>query len=385
MRIREYCAAVVRGQRLYPFINAVREAGIVCLAQHCRGGAFYCRLRKSALPDFRALAAQYGLQVRIREERSAMRSLRRFRLRIGIPLGLVMGLLLIAYCSNIVSVIEIQGADPGQEPVILSVLSAEGVVRGQWIGAVDAYRCEQRIRSQVEGLAWVGIRHTGSRLVVEVTQRRPEPEMLDEHMPANIVAAHDARITGMKVYAGRTVRLVGDGVTQGELLVSAASEDREGRVHFHHSMAQITGIYTQEADLSAPYRIRTSVPTGRRHTDMWLCFRHLRIPAGLLHRRYAQAAQAQRYLPLYFLGRELPVGILQCSETEMLTQETLRSQEETMLDLHGSIVRYEKNLLRDVAILDRTIEYDVTDEGLTCHICYTVEGEIGTTREIYVK
>ena len=385
MRIREYCTAAVRGQRLYPFINAVREAGLICLSQHCKGGVFYCRVRRSEMPAFTALARQHGLEVQLREERSVLRQVRRLRLHIGLPVGAVLGLALLLYLSNIISVIEVQGAQPAQVPVILSVLSQEGVERGTWIGAVDAYRCEQLVRARVEGLAWVGIRHTGSRLVVEVTQRTAPPAMLDERLPCNIVAAHDARITSMEVYAGLPVRQVGDGVTQGELLVSGVSETPEGTAHFHHSMAKITGVYRQETALTESYTADAAVPTGRTHTDAWLCFRQFSLPLGLPHKAYAQGTSVERYLPLCLLGRELPIGILRRYEEETAVQSGLRTQEETMLLLHAGIVRYEKNLLQEVTILDREILYDVTEEGMTAHVTYTLEGEIGIVREIYVK
>ena len=47
-------------------------------------------------------------------------------------------------------------------------------------------------------------------------------------------------------------------------------------------------------------------------------------------------------------------------------------------------MRFEKNLLQDVTILDREITYRTTENSLTANLRYTVEGEIGEQSEIFL-
>ena len=69
---------------------------------------------------------------------------------------------------------------------------------------------------------------------------------------------------------------------------------------------------------------------------------------------------------------------------ETNTEEIVQTEDEARLALHADIVRFEKNLLQDVTILDREITYRTTENSLTANLRYTVEGEIGEQSEIFL-
>ncbi len=383
--IRERLDISATGGRLYPFINAIRQSDLICTHQRCRGEAFHCRIFRADLQHLQELADIHGISLKTKPSPTILGRLRPYRLRLGFALGGFLCLGILFLYSNTVSTIEVRGNEQVSESMILSVLSHEGLHPGKWITDIDYINCERKLRLYVPELAWAAIRHEGSRIVVEVHEATPKTEMLHERVPCNIVSMYDAQITDVRVYNGQLVRLIGDGVKKGELLVSGVLEDDKGGIFYHHAIASIKGIYRKEAELSEYFTVSQTETTEKSATKRYFRLFHLQIPLNFAFHSFEEYTESETDIPFWFLGRELPFGIVRRTFTETVTESSTRSVEETNLALNSAIVRYEKNFLSNVKILDRSIEYITHDDGLSCRIIYTLEGEIGCTSDIFVK
>lgn len=384
MDLHEYCDFCVSGRNPYPFINALRESHVICTQQRCIRDAFYGRVLRRDLRELERIAQDCRMELTIRERRSLLQKLQRFRFRFGLPAGLILGAALILRQSNVVETIEIQGNTDVDARVILAVLEEEGVRRGTWIPEIDLLHCENRLRTSVPEIAWAGLRRTGNRIVVQIAEERDHVPMLQERVPSNILAQYDAQITGMTVHAGTSMHLAGDGVAKGDLLVSGVRTDDHGHTTFLHSNAVITGIYTREAELTQYLRREDTIPTGRIFQKRTLRIFGLMLPLTPGTHDFASFRTSHAETPVCFLQFTLPCAILCDTFTETVTQETILSADDAKQRLNADIVRFEKNLLRDVTILDREVSYQTEDDSITAHLRYKVEGEIGTQSEIYM-
>lgn len=385
MQLRDLCEIHTAGGNPYPFINAVRQSSVICMAQHCEGGAFCCTIRQSDLPLLQEIAGRCGMELICRRPRSVQGFLRRYRLRWGLVIGFVAAAALILWQSNVVATVEVQGNTTVSTKAILTVLAREGLTRGAWIPGVDMGHCEHEVRMSLPGIAWCGIRHTGNRLVVEVAEETPCVPMLQSRSPCNIVAAENAQITGIRVQHGELMRMMGDGVAKGDLLVSGIYEDQRGFATFHHAMAEITGIYTKEAELTCYFEQVQTHPTGERRTEHTLCFCGMELPLQLYTKAFASERRTESETPLCFLGLRLPVSLRTATIEALDSTVTHLTPEEAQLSLQSDIVRYEQNLLTDVTILDRQMTFTQSEDCLTCHLIYTVEGEIGKEADFMVQ
>lgn len=373
------------GGRLYPFINAIRRSDVVCTHQHCRGEVFYCRIHGRYLEKVQELAKKQGVTLTCTPRPSLSCRLRRYRWRLGIPLGVLLCAGILFYFSNTAAVIEIRGNSVVSESVIRSVLAQSGISEGVWIAGIDFPHSERALQLAVPEISWVGIRSNGNHLIVEISEASPQIPMLAERTPCNVVSSYDAQITDVRVYRGHLVRLIGDGVAEGELLVSGVFEDDKGHVNYHHAIAEITGIYQKEAELSEYHNVSRTSPTGSTHVRRFFRLLSLKIPLGSGNHGFSEYREQVTDTPLCFLGQVLPFGVVQQTFTETETTVSTRNPEETQLALNGAIVRYEKNFLEDVKILQRDIAYSADENGMSAHLVYTVEGEIGRVSDIYIK
>ena len=81
----------------------------------------------------------------------------------------------------------------------------------------------------------------------------------------------------------------------------------------------------------------------------------------------------------------LPVSIIENRLAETSLSEKEYTQEELEAELMEKIYLYEKNFLSDVRIIEREIVSEQNENSLTYTVTYTVEGDIGVQREIFIK
>lgn len=386
MQIHEFCDIQAEGKTPYPFINAIRNSPISCGNQYCKGNVFFCRIARKDLSALEELARLHHVHLTVRTAPSLIGKLKKYRFRFGIPAGILLGAVLIFYYSNTVAVIEIQGTETVSDSVILSMLEQEGVAQGTWITDIDMNYCETLLRINIPEIAWAGIRNTGNRLVIQVTEETPHIPMVQERTPCNIISRYDAQITDVRIYSGQLVRLVGDGVSAGEIIVSGVIEDENHHVNYRHALADITGIYIQKAELTEYFINTETIQTGKKTTQKWFRLFNLNIPLQVNKPDFTEYSVKESYTPFCFFGHTLPSGIFRRVTAEKNTSVTERTEQETLLALHAAIVRYEKNFLTDgINILDCQKEYVKDENGITCRLTYTVEGKIGISSDIFAK
>jgi len=384
MQIREFIDIQAKGRSPYPFINAIRNSAILCGNQYCKGEIFFCRILKKDLPELEELAAQFHMSLTAQDVPSLMGKIKKYKFRLGIPAGILLSIAILFYYSNIVTTIEIQGNETISDSVILSQLKQNGLHPGVWIANLDTRHCETELRVQIPGIAWAGIRNTGNRFVIQITEETPQPDMLHERVPCHVISRYDAQITNVRVLSGQLQRLIRDGVAEGEIIVSGIIQDENGSIHYRHALAEITGIYTQETDLSEPFQVSETSRTGRNLHQRWLRLFGLKLPLQLNQTEFSESDVTEYDMPFQFLNHTLPCGISHKIINETQTSVITRTEEEAELSLNTAIIRYEKNFLSDVKILDRQAEYITNENGISCHLTYTVEGEIGMTSEFFI-
>ena len=385
MKIREFCDIQAEGRNLYPFVNAVRNSMIACGNQYCKSNIFYCRIAKKDLSELKELAKMHHMKLTVNYQPSLLGKLKKYKFRFGILLGILLSIAVIFYYSNTVAVIEIQGAETVKESVILALLAQEGVTTGTWMTDIDMNHCETLLRLKIPEVAWAGIRNTGNRLVVQITEETPHIPMVQERTPCHIVSKYNAQITDVRVYNGQLLRLIGDGVSAGEILISGEIQNENQPVRYCHALGSVTGIYTQKTELTEYFTSRQTTHTGKRITQKWFQLFNLKIPLQLNKPDFQEFTVKEFYTPYQFSGHTLPAGIFRRITTEKHTAVTQRSEEEVLSSLNADIVRYEKNFLSEnIEILSCQKNYLTDENGITCYLTYTLKGEIGMISEFYL-
>lgn len=375
------------GENVYKFINNIRESHIVCTSQCCKNGFFYGQVYKRDIDKVFELAEKYSINIEITEKRGLRFKAYGYRFRFGIILGIFLVLGFVFYLSNIVVSIEVCGNVTVTDEQIISSLLDIGIYKGKFIPDINFRSCEQKLRLSIPDIAWTGIRHTGSRIVVDITEAVDPPEMVRDDIPCNIVAAHDAQITGAEVYSGQLVKKVGDGVKKGDIIVSGTVDTGNGHLIKKHAMGKIIGIYKAEVTFKQNFEESGQIYTDDQVTKKYFDFFGYRIPLFFKDVDFDTYDYSESTNNFRIFGKTIPLGIVHSSYTPFVYDTITYSKEETDKKLQQKTSLYEKNFYdsKGIKVIERNIEKRVNGEYMEYIVTYSLEGPIGMDHEIYLN
>jgi similar to stage IV sporulation protein len=375
-----------KGRELYRFINMIHQSSICCFGQHCRSDVFYGEIYRSDLSGIEEIAAECGIELTSAEFTTLSSRLLRYRRRIGLLIGVIAAVFTVYYFSSVVVTIEVYGNSSVSESDILAALDDLGIRSGARINDLDLRYCANELRVRVDGISWAAIRHTGNRIVVDVTEVIEPPEKPQKRLPCNIVSKKNAKITSFTLLDGFLMHKIGDYVAEGTLLVNGVSVSNTGRTLLHHAMGEVIGIYDETVQFSGTYEPVLTVPTGRSRDEKYLRLFSLDIPLFFSRCKYGSSSCETAFAPFVLFGRELPVGVVSKHIEETELTGCPFTPEELEADLNRKIFIYEKNFIgTDTKVISRTIERHTDEAGMTFTVHYTLEGNIGVEKELMIK
>ena len=386
LRIRNRVRVNAQGKKLYKFINCIHDNGIECSEQYCRGNIFRCDILKKDMKKLKILAEECGIELKYAEYHSLAAKLSRYRKRAGLFIGIILAAVTVLYFSQVVVTIEIQGNTSVSDEVILSALKELDIKAGTPLFRLDLRTSEKKLKAMLDNVAWAGIRHTGSRIVVQIHEAAPIPEISRERIPCNIVASRDAVISSVLVKSGELRHIVGDYVPKGTLLISGVAENDKGQTFVYHAMGEIRGTYEEEVSFSAPFHTQELLPTGKTRKLRRLKLFSLDIPLYFFGNDYTDSRTEKSVSKLKIFGKELPLGIEENTFTEMYAQGFDRNEDELYQHLMERVYLYENNFLdNDTIILSRSVNTSRTDDTLTLTVKYSLESNICQQNDIFIK
>jgi len=385
MKMKRSIRINAKGKQLNRFINAIHQHRIDCRGQFCRGEVFHCDIYRRDLKELQDIAKNCGIELKTAEYDSLSARLFRYRRRFGLLIGILLAFTAALYFSQVVVTIEIEGNSVVSDEVILSALEELDIKAGTPVCKINIPYCENKLRLMIDDVAWAGIRHTGSRLVVQVTEVEHVPEMLLDRVPCNIVASRNAEISSVLVRSGQLKHIVGDYVPKGTILISGVDETDNGRTFVHHAMGDIRGIYEENVSFSAPFHAEEALPTGRTDTQRTLRLFSLDIPLYFGKSNYSSPSETKEKNAVIF-GHELPLGIKTRTVSETAVTEKDYTEEELTEKLMERVYLYENNFLGNgTKILSRDITTETNGDALTLRAAYRLEGNICEQRDIFIK
>ncbi|MGN0606824.1 MAG: sporulation protein YqfD [Oscillospiraceae bacterium] len=374
-----FCA---EGSRLYQFINAIKEKGIICKNQRCINNKFYGNVYNSDFKYIEEIASDYGISVNIAGKKGLIYKLMKYRKRYGFMAGLIIVPLFIVFISGRAVIIEINGNEKNSDEQIISILADAGIEKGGSLSDVDYGYAEQYLRLNLDNVVWVGIRHTGCRVVVDIDEGEDMPEIISERTPANIVSAKDAQIVSVNVLVGQLDKLVNDGVKKGDILISGVYSDDKGNIRCVHSLGSIIGIYNESVVFSQSFENTERNSTDNIIEQNFLEAFGFRIPLFIKKDLPYDFEYTENTEPFELFGKELPFGIVNTEYTEYVSENVTYSEEQAENILMEKVERYERNFISDAEILERDIQKNISDDRIEYIVNYKLKGEIGTTEEI---
>lgn len=375
----------VCGASLYPFVDEVRRQKIGMRKQKMHNGFLFADCYNSDFEAICEIAQKHKIDIEAQKNKGAVFCVKKYVKRFGIFFGVIITLAATFYFSNVVTQIDINGCVSLSESEIAAALEDCGIVKGTFIPNIDFESCERRIMLAIDDVAWVGIRSTGGRLVVDIDEIVYKPEMLDENTPCNIVALYDAQIVEINVLEGVGCVQTGYTVHKGDILISGVQEGIKGTTTVKHALGSVCGVYN--ISLSFTQDLNELVRTQTENTDSKkvLDLLSLEIPLYFKSCDYDDFNLLTSTNEFYFFGKKIPIELVTNQYTECENLMIRYQPEQAQAMLFEQMRRYEENFLQTTEIISVKADFQTTDEQAVLSVLYTLEGEIGSKNEILFK
>ncbi|MBQ7638036.1 MAG: sporulation protein YqfD [Clostridia bacterium] len=185
--------------------------------------------------------------------------------RLGFPAGIVLAAVIIQILSGVLWSVDISGLEHIKEDDMYAFLEDRGVRKGTFLSAIDCNEIELMTENMSPLIMKATANLIGSKLYIEVIERTPPPDMADESVYADVVAAKDGVVLSADILAGVSNVKEGDEVKKGDVLASGRQELSDGSTRLLRARAIV--LARTEASFSCGTALSVNVKRPVKQKD----------------------------------------------------------------------------------------------------------------------
>jgi similar to stage IV sporulation protein len=269
-------------------------------------------------------AKSLNLDAAILKRRGLLHFLKKFKKRYVLLSMPAICLLAVFYLSSFIWEIDVTGNKTLPDSVIIQALDNIGVgigTNGLWL---DNELIRSKALLKVPKLSWLTVRVHGSRALIVVRERRERPELIDESIPSEIIAAKTGVVEKITALAGNSVISMGDTVVKGQTLITGELKDRQEEIRHVRSLGEVWARTWYEKSLLLPLKHIEKCYTGREKKRISVKICNLRLNfyfnSGISYKYYDKITTEKRP---EILGLALPFSVIACTYKEYEPTESL--------------------------------------------------------------
>lgn len=338
-------------------ISAMMRSGIefwnLC---HPQRSEAYFTIYKADLKTVREMCGQANTELFIEEKKGASEYAKKYFARPGLAVGIIAGCIALFVSTFFVWDIKVTGQEKLSSQQVVQMLDKAGFEVGAFIPSLNVKLLNTHLLIENKELAWISINIIGTIANVELRESTPVPEVIDESIPTNIIAAKTGQIIRMDIFQGKEQVRKGDTIKQGDVIISGlvqatvTSEWRKLR-----AMGRVMAKTIRKVNVSIPLRAEKKLHTGQDYNTYSVIFLKNRINfnynTGIHMTKYDKIEKIER-LVLFDLI-ELPIYISTTTYRPYETYSYVNTSNEAKAkacDIYETMI---KNEFRGIRILSR--------------------------------
>lgn len=288
-----------------------------------------------AAADYRKLLSlrhQYvgKIKIKLLEKRGLIFFIKGYRLRKGIPIGLLLFIFINILLSEFIWNIEVKGNTQIDSNEIILACKDIGINIGDYRRGIDTYDAKQKLAIRFEKIAWVSLNIEGSKLTVNLSEASENEKNVQN--PRNIIASRDGVVRRIEIIKGMKNVAVNQAVRKGDVLVSGIVENPIN-IHFVSAEGEIIAETELSYTKEIPKQYELNIVSSSENTKRVFEFFWLKIPLYLSGVNYESESRINQN-NIILLGEKLPIGI---------TNRTFNRLEKQTIEI-------DKNAAKNIAI-----------------------------------
>lgn len=333
----------------------------------------------------RPVARKTKCRVRILKKRGLPFLTNRYRRRKAFFAGAFLFILLIYVMTSFIWSIEITGNKELDGGHIEKALADNGIKPGVLKFGIDTEEAVTGLMSDIRELSWVSIVVRGTKVKVQLKERKLPPVVVPKDQPCDIVALKDGIIRQIIVTYGIEAVTEGDTVKKGQVLISGSVPIKNEKDSFKlvHAMGEVKARTWYEA--GSPVRLEETekVRTGNVHKNYSLVLFAKRL--DLFHKKAGyedfDSVEVRHKLKI---GEDLIFPFELITETfyeNRLVQARISEEEAKKTASDNAWKAVMEEMPPDTPIVKSNVSFTEDDEtGMTAKVTVECLEEIGTVR-----
>jgi similar to stage IV sporulation protein len=360
----------IQGQHAACFVNLCRSAGYAYFPLPRRGEEnLIVRCRCAVASRLLRDCAVRGIRCRVLHRGGIPVLLYRYRARIGLLIGGVLGALLLYLSCGLLWDIRIEGASSSSSEHLLSQLAACGLRPGVVLADVDTREIENRMLRSGENIAWIAINRKGTVAYGQIRELQTS-QSVKEEQPANLISDYDAVIDSVKPITGVAVVQAGQTVRKGALLISGIRDSATQGYRIIGASGEVIGRTEESIVIRIPLFYERKCYTGLETCEKSLIFfgKSIKLSksTGIMGGSCDTIYKMEKWtLPK---DRVLPVGVQTVRMREYRMESVERTREEAYREAMQQLDDELRQRAQDALLLSKTVRvsYSPTHCTLVC-------------------
>ncbi len=354
-----------------------------------RTDIFFVSVSRTKYRFLKNLARQCGVKIRIHKKCGLPFVMRSFPNIKGMFAGLTVFIILLAFLSTRVWSIQIEGNRTLNSDLILLTAEELGLKEGVSRRKLDILSIQNQLMIAYPEIAWIALNTKGSSVIIRMGEKVDKPEIWNsDNKVTNIKAARDGQIVRMEVTHGTSQVRVGDGVAEGQLLVSGITETKYQNI-FTRATAKIFANTKHTYEIEIPLVQDKKIATGNVIERRALKLFGLNMP--ITFETEPEACEDITYekdLSIYHTqinGMTLPATVYREAWTEYRIEQVELTEEEALQQAKEELAEKQtKGLKEEDRIISTDISYEVQNGRLILYGTSVWEENIAQESEIYM-
>lgn len=350
------------------FLELCAKRGLRLFSLKPEENGVFAAVKKTDYALLLETAGAAGMQLTVLKKRGMPYLMRRYRRRIGIPLGGLLAVVLVAVLSGFVWSIEISGTDSVRAQRILRLLEEDDIRKGCFVSQVRVHDLRDKIEASDARISHATVDLAGSRLYIFITEREDTPIEIDRGGYTDVVAAKAGRITAVRPLIGEAAVSVGQEVQPGMLLISGMKTNKYGETYPVNAKGEVLAQTETSLSSSAPLRFSASRAASAKNRYA-LRFFGLVLP-------FVSGAQSQTAFYLSTRQTVFPLGVIRFHTAEYEEGEIRLGEKQARLLAFSDLCGAAFWRLNGKKLLSAEITQAVSEQGLTLDAVFLCEEDI---------
>lgn len=328
--------------------------------------------------DYRALrpmARQACVRMRMRRKHGFPFWRYRYRRRKGLLIGLALYILVLAWLSPRIWVIEVAGNTTTSTETILAVARQRGVMIGARMDRVDVKGLQIGGTADMPTVSFIAVNPSYNVARIQVAEREPSVVPLDLTQPSDVVALRDGRILRVEAYSGQTLVMEGEAVTAGTRLITGRVETDLGE-KLYRSYGEVWAETKRQITVSVPLTYEYTEPAGEVICRPEITFFCWQIPLYSKTPLHQQTQQYQAVHQLTVGGVALPMKVTNTYLMPTKTVTSTRTEQQAQALAEEKLARQEASLFLPDSYQEISRQGRVEDGVYILHVTYLCQENI---------